>query len=368
MPFQNWKLSALSKFLPLLVLFLTSESFAKVTGLINWQENGANVILPKIEGKNTKTIPQLYKNALEHSVSYKTFSPFFGKEGKIAEQFETGSLSDLPELKTPHDTVPFAFFANSPKLMNSTDKPFQNFKKSLGAAGAAFYVIPFGIDTLLTDKEDLKTYFDLISKQFPALISPGGEDIDPSLYGERNTFSVDLNLTRDKVEMQLIRNFVNTGQGVFYGICRGHQAYAVATGGLLIQDLPVQLSPNVIHRPTKNPDGSFTSSWHSIILNGKDNALFQAVEKESILVNSRHHQAVKSIPPTSGDVIALAGGNVIEAIEKRDSQGQVKVLTLQFHPENDEMPDGDKIIKLMVDQARQTRHMDTKSDKTIKSN
>ena len=341
--------------LTLLVLLSASESFAKVNGLIHWQENGVNVVLPKIEGKETNTVPQLYKNALDHSNAYKKYRPFFGKEGSIADQFQTGKISDPPEFKKPQEAVPFALFANNTRLMNPKEKPFQNFKNSFGSAGATIFIIPFGIEALLKDKEDLKTYFELISKQFPALISAGGDDFDPSLYGEKNKSSIDTNLVRDQTELQLIKEFVTSGQGVFYGVCRGHQAYAVAMGGNLIQDLPVQLSPNVIHRPTKNPDGSISSSWHSITLSGKDNALFQAVEKETFLVNSRHHQAVKSLPPGNGEIIALAGGNVIEAIEKKNSQGQLKVLTFQFHPEGMEIPDSEKIIKLMVDQARRPR-------------
>jgi len=241
--------------------------------------------------------------------------------------------------------------------MNPKGRPFQNFTKWLGAAGATVYIIPFGIETLLTDKDDLKAYFGLLSKQFPALISAGGADLDPSLYGEKNKYAFDLNLPRDQSELQLIRDFVTTGQGVFYGVCRGHQAYAVAMGGKLIQDLPVLLSPNVIHRPTKNSDGSTSSSWHPITLSGKNNALYESLEKDSFLVNSRHHQAVESIPPGKGEIIALAGGNVIEAIEKKDSQGQLKVLTFQFHPEDMENSDSGKIVKLMVDQARQVSHI-----------
>ncbi len=338
-----------------LLLLSTPESFAKVTGLIHWEENGVNILLPRVEGKEVTAIPLLYKDSLDHSNTYEKFRPFFGKGGTIADQFQKGKISNAPEISTSPKAVPFVLFANNPSMMNSKGKSFQHFTKSLGAAGASLYVIPFGIDALLTDQEDLKTYFDFISKEFPALISGGGGDLDPSLYGEKNTFSIDPHLTRDQTELQLIRNFVSSGRGKFYGICRGHQAYAVAMGGRLIQDLPVQLSPNVIHRPTKNPDGSVSSSWHSITLTGKDNTLFQVLEQNSFLVNSRHHQAVQSLPPGKGEVIALAGGNVIEAIEKKDDQGDLKVLTFQFHVEDMETPDSEKIIKFMVEQARSVR-------------
>jgi putative glutamine amidotransferase len=317
--------------------------------------NGTNILLPKLDGKDNTAIPRLYKNALDHSESFKNFRPFFEKAGSIGDQFPIGKISDLPEIRASLDFVPFVVFANHPGLMNPKSKPLQHFKKSFDTGGAALYIIPFGLNALLADKEELKSYFELISKHFPALVAAGGGDVDPSLYGEKNKYSIDPNLVRDQAELQLIQSFVSSGQGVFYGICRGHQAYAVAMGGTLIQDLPMQLSPNVIHRPTKNPDGTISSSWHSITLTGQNNSLFQAVAKDSLLVNSRHHQAVKSLPSDKGEVIALAGGNVIEALEKKDAQGQLRVLTFQFHPEDMETPDSDKIIKFMIDQARRVQ-------------
>jgi putative glutamine amidotransferase len=364
MTYQFRKSSILSirVFAAWILFFSASDAFAKVTGFMTWQENEATILLPKIEGKNSKTIPQLYKTALERSDTYKEFRPFFGKKGSIANQIHLDKISDKPEFQVKPESVPFAMFANNPSFMNSKYKPFQNFKRSFGGAGAKIFIIPFGLDALLTDKEDLKTYFDLISKSFPALISPGGTDVDPSLYGEKNQKSDTPNTTRDNVEIQLIKNFTAYGQGVFYGVCRGHQVYAVAMGGTLIQDLPVQLTPPVLHRLIKNPDGSISSSWHSITMKGEDNALYQAVQKDSFMVNSRHHQAVKSLPSDQGAVIALAGGNVIEAIEKKDSQGQLRVLTVQFHPEDMGTPESEKLIHFMIDQARQVRRQ-TKSVK-----
>jgi putative glutamine amidotransferase len=342
--------------LSLFILFSTSDVFAKVTGLINWQENGVNVILPKIDSKDPKTIPQLYKTALEKFQPYKEFRPFFGEATSIADQFEMGKISNFPE-KTPsssisEERVPFAIFANTPSLMNQKSKPYQNFKKSFGSAGASIYMVAFGVDALLTDKEDLKTYFELISKQFPALLSPGGDDFDPEVYGEKNKSAVDINRTRDEAEIQLIQTFINSGYGIFYGVCRGHQGYAIAMGGTLVQDLPEKLTPT-IHRPIKHVNGTFSSAWHSITLTGKDNALFQAVQKESFLVNSRHHESVKSLPLEKGKAIAFADGTVIEAIEKKDAQGMLKVLTFQFHPEDMNTPESEKLIKWLVDQARQ---------------
>ena len=69
------------------------------------------------------------------------------------------------------------------------------------------------------------------------LLVPGGADVDPARYGQKNTASVGIDPDRDRDELTLIRQFLALEKPIL-GICRGHQILNVALGGDLIQDLP----------------------------------------------------------------------------------------------------------------------------------
>jgi len=69
------------------------------------------------------------------------------------------------------------------------------------------------------------------------LILWGGEDISPSLYGEKPnkyTYAKDTLSTRDEVEVSLAKEAIKLGIPVI-GICRGAQLMCALSGGKLVQ-------------------------------------------------------------------------------------------------------------------------------------
>lgn len=66
------------------------------------------------------------------------------------------------------------------------------------------------------------------------VVFTGGEDVDPSLYGENAHYSTYSNLARDLEEKKIFES-IQPNQLVV-GICRGSQFLCVMNGGKLVQD------------------------------------------------------------------------------------------------------------------------------------
>jgi gamma-glutamyl-gamma-aminobutyrate hydrolase PuuD len=94
------------------------------------------------------------------------------------------------------------------------------------------------------------------------------------------------------------------------GICRGHQMLTVATGGSLYQDIYTQ---------TGRKRGSYRHHLTSV---KKPLARYLPTQ----VVNSLHHQSVKTVPP-SFEIAALSQDGIVEAIWRPG------MLGVQFHPE-----------------------------------
>jgi len=140
------------------------------------------------------------------------------------------------------------------------------------------------------------------------VIFTGGEDINPTLYGEENRWSA-FNNSRDYAERFVFEQCVQFNKKML-GVCRGHQLLNALTGGLLAQDLLRDLG--VTH------SGGHAFDW-------------VAPEESWIVpqtfrrVNSMHHQAV--IRPGTGLTPTSSFRGVIESCESEN------ILTVQFHPE-----------------------------------
>ena len=178
---------------------------------------------------------------------------------------------------------------------------------------------------LLTPDQDPATALDGLA----GLVLSGGGDIDPSLYGEapHETFSADTP-GRDQFELALARAALDRACPIL-AICRGVQVLNVSAGGTLVQDIASQIPGALDHQVRTTPSTIAHEVWVSA---GTKLAQLMAdrLESDVLLVNSRHHQAVKQV--AAGFVAtATAPDGVIEAIERPDLPYCVGV---QWHPEN----------------------------------
>ena len=170
-------------------------------------------------------------------------------------------------------------------------------------------------------------------RDIDGLLLTGGDDVAPSRYGEAPHPSIiEAEAGRDEFEIGLVRAARERHLPIF-AICRGIQVLNVAFGGTLVQDIPSQVPGALTHTLKVPPNEPYTLAHEVWLEKGSllSNLMGERLsDGDACEVNSRHHQAVKTI--ASGfKVSATAPDGVVEAIE---DPGQEFCLGVQWHPEN----------------------------------
>ena len=182
----------------------------------------------------------------------------------------------------------------------------------------AFRVVPI---LMSYDLNSVNEYAEIIDG---LLITGGNFDISPSMYGQEissNTVS-----TKDKrtlFEIAITKRILADDKPIL-GICGGEQLLNVILGGSLIQHIPDSIKNPIEHeQPTPRNE-----VYHSVDI--KDGTLLHSIlKRDSIMVNSAHHQAVWNVG--QGVVVnAIAPDGVIEGIEY---PAHPFCLGVQWHPE-----------------------------------
>lgn len=156
---------------------------------------------------------------------------------------------------------------------------------------------------------------------FDGLLLPGGDDIDPSLFGQENNGSRDIDRTQDLTQLAGADAFVKAGKPVF-GICKGIQVINVYFGGTLIQDLPDGVREHHTYH-----HGLGTGEFHDTFI--EKNSFLYPLYGAVLRTNSYHHQAIDKV----GDGLIVtqksAGDGVIECVQHKN----LPVIGTQWHPE-----------------------------------
>ena len=179
-------------------------------------------------------------------------------------------------------------------------------------------------------------------KQMVAMVDgvfmPGGDDIEPSEYGEQKRVECQGTVPeRDAFELAVIKEAIAQDKPMIC-ICRGLQALNVALGGSLYQDITFNTSTDVFHPDYTTAD----VGCHDVTLE-KDSILYGIFGKDTLFVNSLHHQGIKDLAPGL-KVTATAPDGLIEGVEL---PGKKYVSATQFHPEF--MPGKEQYIKIFAD-------------------
>ena len=164
-----------------------------------------------------------------------------------------------------------------------------------------------------TDPDKLAEYASI----FDGFLFTGGVDVDPVKYGEEKMFdSVEIDSVRDEFEEALFKAVYPTGKPIL-GICRGIQSINVWMGGTLHQHLDG-------HRQDVSPE----ERTHPIAIH-EGSMLHRICGKTEVMVNTFHHQAVKT-PAPALTVDAVSPEGYIEAAHE---EGHRFLFATQFHPE-----------------------------------
>jgi putative glutamine amidotransferase len=200
-------------------------------------------------------------------------------------------------------------------------------------AGGLPLILPFSTDqallTLMVEKVD-------------GILFPGGIDLDPAWYNEEPVAGLEeVNRDLDIFQLALFQSCLAQKKPVL-GICRGCQLINTAFAGSLFQDIDNQWqSPSLRHR---GPDHD---TLHLVALTpgSRLSALFGL----EVIVNSRHHQAIKKAGRDLR-VTAVAPDGVIEAVE----HSSLPIHLVQWHPER-MLVENDVMMPLFLDFVEQCR-------------
>lgn len=153
-------------------------------------------------------------------------------------------------------------------------------------------------------------------ENFSGLLLPGGDDVDPSSYGEeRDKKCGKSDKEKDKQDIEIIKEFLDEGKPIL-GVCRGAQVLNVALGGTLHQH--IKNHRNIFRRKKGKQKTEIVSGT----------LLYRIMKNDSITVNTLHHQGVKDLG--EGLVCNAKCGDLIEGIELKDYPFCIGV---QWHPE-----------------------------------
>jgi putative glutamine amidotransferase len=163
----------------------------------------------------------------------------------------------------------------------------------------------------------------------------GGDDVEPRLYAKRLPARVQRTVevtpdggARDLGELLLIDEVFQQRKPLL-AICRGHQMLNVALGGTLVADIPAQVRGALNHRRLDKRD----EVVHEVRLT-PGSRLAKITARQTLGVNSTHHQAVGQVAPPL-QVTALSPDGIVEATELKPEAARALpfLLTVQFHPE-----------------------------------
>jgi putative glutamine amidotransferase len=214
----------------------------------------------------------------------------------------------------------------------------------------------------LFSKNDCSPVFEKLFNESSGVIFNGGPDIPPAIYGEKtSTLTVITDPYRHYFEVSFLYHLLGSYQVAGYiplleknpsylvvGFCLGMQTINVATGGTLIQDIPLEvynlrsvedilsLSGENQHRNYEtNTEDSLDLFWGNIhTIKIKDNSwlIKEGLIKKGVFpaVVSSHHQAIEKTGKNLKVEATSMDGKIIESVSHLKYPN---VFGFQFHPE-----------------------------------
>lgn len=209
------------------------------------------------------------------------------------------------------------------------------YMKGIEEAGGIPIMLP-----LTADKEVVE----VLCAQCDGLLLTGGQDVSPALYGMSVSPACgEICHERDAMEEQLLRSFMRRDKPVL-GICRGIQLLNAVLGGTLYQDLPTEYPSEVVHQ--QKPPYDVPAHGVSLV---PGTPLHRLLRRDTLPVNSCHHQAIRMLSPHLVPM-AMSPDGLVEAAFMPEARF---IWAVQWHPEFSYRTDeGSRmILRAFVEQA-----------------
>lgn len=157
------------------------------------------------------------------------------------------------------------------------------------------------------------------------LLLAGGDDCDPTIYGEEPHPSVEpMDPRRQSNDLTLAKLARERGIPTL-GICLGLQVMNVAAGGTLVQDIQSQIDTDIEHASVPENRGR-----HDVHIENGTQLSSILGGTSAMNVNSSHHQAIGSVGEGLRET-AHAPDGVVEGLE---DPGHPFYIGVQWHPED----------------------------------
>lgn len=156
-------------------------------------------------------------------------------------------------------------------------------------------------------------------EKLDGLLLSGGNDIDPTLYGEnKDAHNTPLDKKRDTFELEMIDKAYKARMPIL-GICRGAQLINIYFDGTLYPSM-LDLDKYKNHKNSPFPIKNMYVR--------KISKLFSIIRKKEVPINSIHNQAIDKVGRNLK--ITACHDKIVEAIEK---ENYPFLLGVQWHPE-----------------------------------
>lgn len=155
---------------------------------------------------------------------------------------------------------------------------------------------------------------------YDGLLIPGGGDMHPKWYKQKNLYSTNIDFEADKNVFKHIKKFIKKKKAIL-GICLGSQYLNVYFGGTLKQH--IENHKNVEHKVST------------------DDQLFIKYFGKSFKINSLHHQAIDKLGKNL-KICAVSNDGIIEAFV----HVKYNILAVQWHPELILNKNGKKVFEI----------------------
>lgn len=148
------------------------------------------------------------------------------------------------------------------------------------------------------------------------LLFPGGGDITPAFFGERDRGSRSIDTELDILQLQAFAYGIQSRLPIM-GICKGMQLINVGLGGSIIQDLPTADSHRYMGADQYHGVYNLTGSF------------LQRLYGETMVVNSAHHQGLGKL----GKGLRVVSRCPLDQCAEAVCHESLPILGVQWHPE-----------------------------------